>query len=254
MQLRSLLLALFLAARLAAAETPYSHGLAALSRGEADAAIAALETAAQAEPRNSEIQRHLGDAYGLAAQHGGVFAGLRLAKKVRAAYEQAVALDPANLDARQSLLEFYLAAPAMLGGGADKAAAQAAAIRERDGTRGHFAAAFIQLAAKNYAATRAELAAVLAVAPQDYSALYQTGRVAALSGEEVVAGIAALRRCLTLPVTPGAPSHAAANWRLGLLLEKQGDVPAARTAYRASLILDPEFKESKDALARLEAK
>jgi len=57
------------------------------------------------------------------------------------------------------------------------------------------------------------------------AALYQFGRVAALSGERIERGMEALRKCLTLPPAQGSPGHEAAQWRLGNLWEKKGDKP-----------------------------
>ena len=59
------------------------------------------------------------------AEHAGPIAGLSLALKVKAAFEAAVALDPRNGAAANDLSEFYIDAPAMIGGGLDKTAALA---------------------------------------------------------------------------------------------------------------------------------
>jgi len=224
-----------------------------LAQGHGEAAIAAFEKAAALAPADSEPQRRLGDAYGFVAQNSGMFTGLRLAKKVRASYEKAVALDPADLAARQSLLDFYLMAPAMLGGGVDKATAQATAIRQLDPARSHLAFARVHVAAKDYADARRELDAALAATPDSYAVLYQLGRLAAITGEDVDRGVAALRKCLTLPPAPGAPGLEAAHWRLGNLREKKSDRPAARAAYEAALKLKPGFEEAAADLKRLGA-
>ena len=47
-------------------------------------------------------------------------------------FEKAVKLDPNYIDARFGLMEFYLMAPRLMGGGADKAREQAVEIRKRD--------------------------------------------------------------------------------------------------------------------------
>ena len=94
---------------------------------------------------------------------------------------------------------------------------------------------------------------MLKESPDDYAALYQIGRIAALSGQQLDRGLASLRRCLTLtpPATPNTPGHAAAHWRIGNLLEKKGDQPGARAAYEAALKLDPTFLGAIDALKKL---
>ena len=49
-------------------------------------------------------------------------------KKVRTEFERAVELDPKNSEARADLAEFYIEAPSIVGGGKDKARAQAEAL------------------------------------------------------------------------------------------------------------------------------
>jgi len=250
------LLYLFLVTGVVVAASPSTDqvalGNAELERGNTDAAITALERATALDPANSEAQRCLGDAYGTLAQKSGLFTGLRLAKKVRAAYEQAVVLDPHSLAARLSLFDFCLMAPSLLGGGTDKAVAQADVIAQLDADQGHLARSRLRAAEKNYPEARRELAALLAVSPDNYAALYQLGRVAAITGEEVDAGLQALQKCLSLPATTGAPGHDAAQWRLGLLLEKKGNLAAARAAYQASLKLNPTMAEAAESLKRLD--
>lgn len=232
-----------------------AHALLArvcVAQNDADRAVEAVEKAVALAPANSELQLQLGDTYGLAAQKAGLLGKMSLGKKCRLAYEKAVELDPANLDARSSLMGFYQMAPAVMGGGMDKAYAQAAAIRQADAVRGRLAYATLYAAEKKYAEAFAELEAVLQAAPGNYAALYQFGRLAALTGERTDRGIAALQLCLTLPPTPGAPGHDAANWRLGNLWEKKGDQPAARAAYRAALAINPGFQQAVDALKKLD--
>lgn len=247
------LLALLAASRVFAADVPPATlGAQQLAAGDADAAVKSFERAIELEPRNAEFYRQLGDACSLAAQKAGMLSKMSWAKKCRLAYEKAVELDPANLAARQSLMSFYQMAPAVMGGGSDKAFAQAAAIKEHDPIRGRLAYALLYIGEKKYPEARAELDAVLATEPENYAALFQTGRVAALSGEQLDRGFAALQRCLALAPTAGAPRHEAAHWRLGNLWEKKGDKPAARVAYQAALALNPKFQPAIDALEKLE--
>lgn len=90
-----------------------------------DEAANACEKAVQRLPRSSVAQDWIGRAYGRQAEHAGPISGLSLALKVKAAFEAAVAIDPANGDAVDDLSEFYVGAPSIIGGGADKASALA---------------------------------------------------------------------------------------------------------------------------------
>ncbi len=67
----------------------------------------------------------MGRSYGEKAEHSGLLAAVKLAKRVREEFETAVRLDPNNVEARADLAEFYMEAPAIMGGGRDKAEAQA---------------------------------------------------------------------------------------------------------------------------------
>lgn len=92
---------------------------------------------------------------------------------------------------------------------------------------------------------------VLARSPADPVGLYQTGRTAALSGQHLREGEAALRRYLALPVQPGQPSHAAAHWRLGMIREAAGDPNGARREYESAVRLEPANADFQAALSAL---
>jgi len=226
-------------------------GSVKLAQADAEAAVAALEKATTLDPKNGDYQRQLGDAYGVSAQKASIFSMPGWAKKCRLAYEKAVELDPTNLNARNSLMGFYQQAPGIAGGGMDKAYAQAAEIKKLDPVRGRVAYATLYVAEKKYDQAFAEFDAVLKDDPSNYLGLYQLGRLAAMSGQRVDDGIGALKRCLTLTPSIGSPGHAAAQWRLGNLLEKKNDPAGARAAYEAALKIDPNFKQAADSLKKL---
>jgi tetratricopeptide (TPR) repeat protein len=126
-------------------------------------------------------------------------------------------------------------------------------IKQLDPSRGRIAFATLYASAKQYGQALAEFDEVLKTNPDDYTALYQVGRLATMTGQFVDRGVTSLRRCLELPAptTPNTPGHAAANWRLGLLLEKKSDATGARAAYEAANRLDPKFTPATEALRKL---
>jgi tetratricopeptide (TPR) repeat protein len=226
----------------------------ALRRDDTERAVEFGEKTVTLAPGNAAYQAGLGDAYGRSAQKAGVmsFRTPGLAKKCLAAYQRAAALAPDNVDYHQKLFEFYREAPGFLGGGADKALAEAATIKRLDPMRGRIAFVNFYAADKKYDRALAELDDALRTTPDDYVALYHVGRLAAMSGQFLDRGAAALRRCLEFtPSAPNSPSHAAAQWRLGNILEKKNELAAARSAYEAALKLDPNFKAAADALKKL---
>jgi len=241
------------AASPAEAEAYALLGEVQVAKGDADAAVRAWEKAAELAPASSDYQQQLGDTCGFAAQKAGMLGMIGLAKKCRRAYEKAVALDPKNVSARQSLLDYYQMAPGLMGGGMDKAYEQAAAISGLDAARGRRAYAMLHAADRKYDAAFAELDEVVKAAPDDYAALYQIGKLAALSGQFLDRGLASLRHCLELsqPAAADTPNHAAAHWRIGNILEKKNDAAGARAAYQAALKLDATLTQAADALKHL---
>src|SRR5580693_1082123 len=83
---------------------------------ERDAAITSAERAVAIDPKSSLFHEWLGRAYGEKADHSSMFTAPGLARKTRREFEVAVELDERNFSARQALIEFDCAAPAVVGG------------------------------------------------------------------------------------------------------------------------------------------
>lgn len=227
-------------------------------RNEEDKAVEVMEKATKASPAHAEAFRVLGDAYGRAAVKAGVLSKFGLAKKCLAAYQRSAELDPKNVATHQSLYEYYRQAPGFVGGGDDKAAASLATIeklaREIKATepdRARPILAQVYTAQKKYDLAFGEFEEVLKTTPDHYNAHFQIGRLAAITEQQLDRGLAALKRCLELTPPPNTPSHAAAHWRIGNILEKKKDVAGARAAYEAALKLDPKFTNAIEALKKL---
>jgi tetratricopeptide (TPR) repeat protein len=254
--------------------------------GRYEAAIAPLEKAATLAPERTLIQLWLARAYGRTAQQASLLKQAGLARKSKAAYEKAVALDPANLEARSDLIQYYLLAPGFLGGSVEKAKEQAAEIRRRDALRGVEAFVTVHLHQKNFAAAEREtreaiqrtpaeprlhlllagiylnqekwdlsleaLEAVLKSDPGNRFALYQIGRTGALSGKRLDRAEESLKRYLQQPPGADEPPLANAHFRLGMVYAKKGNQAQARSEYQTALKLDPKLKEAKEALEKLD--
>ncbi len=233
------------------AEAQHYLGLLAMRRDDSETAVKFLEAAVALNPGSGEYHRRYGDACGRTAQKAGVLAKLGWARKCRLAYEKAVELDPKSLDARFSLMGFYQQAPGIAGGGMDKAYAQAGEIRKLDPARGRIAFANLYVSDKKYSEAFSLYQETLKDSPDDYSALYQTGRLAADTGERLDHGLAALRTCLAQTPPADQPGHAAAHWRIGVIQEKQNDKAAARASYETALKLDPSFRRAQESLKNL---
>ena len=99
-------------------------------------AVGWMELAVKNDDENAVYHIWLGRAYGQQAQQAAVFKQPGLAKKTQKEFERAVELDPSNVDARWHLMEYYIEAPRLLGGGIKKARAQAAEIEKLDPDEG----------------------------------------------------------------------------------------------------------------------
>jgi Tfp pilus assembly protein PilF len=253
--------------------------------GEWDRAVTNCEKAVSLESTSSTYHHWLGRAYGEKADHSSFFTAAGLAKKVHTEFERAVDLNPDNQEARLDLAEFYLEAPGMVGGGQDKARAQAAILGKTNPSKEHWV--YARIAEKNKDAP---------VAEKEYRTAIELGKGSSNSWLNLAMFLrkqqrydemdAAIRKATTPPVTPPevlvdaaetlsragrnfplaielvqrylsgplveeAPAFKA-QYLLGTLLEKQGDRQGAARAYRASLALAHEFGRAQEALKRVD--
>lgn len=256
-----------------------------LQQGTAEAALEAAEDLVDDFPKLGAAHLWLGNAYGNRIGQLGTFGQGLMAPKLRDAFEQALALDPSLHEARTALLEYYLQAPAIVGGSVAKAKAQAAELQRRDPPRGHYAQGRIAQHEDRLDDAKRHYLAAYAARPENpnyrmsaglihqedkawdkafdvfgrwvqeepkaASAWYQIGRTAVLSGQRLDEGQAAFRRFLALPERPGQPEHKYGWWRLGQALALAGDKAGAREALQRALSLDPKLTEAKVALAAL---
>lgn len=250
-----------------------------------DKGIAACEKAVSLDPGNSQYHLWLGRVYGEKADHSHFVTAAGFAKKVHAEFETAVRLNPNSAEARTDLAEFYLEAPGIVGGGRDKAEAQAEKIAALDPVRAGWVKA--RLAEKSTDLVAAEndyRAAILAshgaaLAWRNLASFYrQTGRLdemedairhasaAPMDQPEVLMECAnmllrskrdlpqatqLLKRYLSSSLTVEAGPAFRAHYLLGTALEQQGNKPAAAQEYRASLGLAKSYTPAQTALDRL---
>ncbi len=207
-----------------------------------------LGKAVELEPRNAT---YLGVYGGALLNHANRANSLTAATKGREMLEKCLALDLAQLDAREAIFRFYYHAPWPIGSKA-KAATHLAELRKYDANRATMLSVLSKVDDKDYAAGFKVCDELIAAEPANYIALYQYGRTAAISGQNLERGLARLRECLKIaPPTPASPSQSNVWQRIGNLEEKLQHPAEARTAYQAALKLDPGNKQATDALAKL---
>lgn len=86
-----------------------------------DAAVPLAEACIARHPEAGECHYARGMLVGVQALRSSMFKAMRLAGQVRESFERAVALQPDVFNHRVALIQYYLAAPAIAGGGVDKA-------------------------------------------------------------------------------------------------------------------------------------
>ena len=251
--------------------------------GDFDQSIRYAEQAEALEPGSSQAHLWLARAYGRKAERAKSFT---LARKVRREFERAVELDPNNLPARRDLMEYYLGAPWILGGGQHKAWQQAEAIAARDVVEGHLARAAFWDEVRQPAKAEAEYRQALesrsarvepyfevaeffqsrndgahmeaatqaagALNPNDPRLAYFRGVAMVLKGHQLPEAERLLNAYLAgTPNRSDYPSHASAYEWLGRLYELQGRAQKAAEQYRSALRLDSERREAREGLRRL---
>lgn len=126
-----------------------------------DEAAKYAELCVSTHPQLSECHEMLGNVLGTKALSGGMLAAMSYAGKIRDAYIKAVELDPKNYNARSSLLQYYLQAPAIAGGGKSKAQNLVIETAKVNSAAGNLLQATMDLADDKF--TNAETAALSAI-------------------------------------------------------------------------------------------
>ncbi len=252
-------------------------------------AAEAFEKATALDPAKAEFWIWQGHARGRVAQTTSMLRKIGEAKKSKAAYEKAVAAEPANMDARLSLLDYCLQAPGIAGGGMDKAVAQAEEIRkidpktareafyrvynqqkkldlvekeilealaaDPDSADWNYRLGLLVIERRDYDKAAEIYEGRMAKDPQDLRTWFQIGRIAAIAGKNLERGVECLKFYLTQDLKKdGLQPAEAAHWRLGMIRELQGDAAAAAAEYQEALKINPNFGSAKESLKKLNKK
>lgn len=253
-----------LSVNLAAATVSDPQALRALiDSGEANIVATRMQDRLESGPATADTHYWLAEALLAELREASVFRQMGLARKARANLEAAVALDGDHAEARFSLGQYFLQAPAIAGGSAEKAQVQADALLRLDPALGHRLMADIAaeaddrdtevahrrqaLAAGAWSweaqydlvvmAVHHQVAATAAVLDEAREAVresaealetrqrlldYQRGKYAAVSGEALESGAAALARYLDGTPVGDEPAREWAEFRLAQVERQLG--------------------------------
>ena len=261
------------------------QGRAAMQRNDAEAAKTLLEQAVAQNPNSAEAHYLLGTAYGTLISTASMFSKPGLASKTRDEFQRAIQLDPNFIDARFGMISWYLEAPGIVGGGEDKAIAEANEIKKRDAIDGHRAFAAIYshqkkpdlvhkeyadavkeqpnvprahyymgvrfLTEKNNPAATAEFETAVKLDQQYMPGWFQIGHMAALTGTNMERGEESLRKYLAYAPKRDEPPVYRAHYWLGTIYEKQGKKAEAKASFAKALSANPNQKDVQEAMKRV---
>jgi tetratricopeptide (TPR) repeat protein len=251
-----------------------------------DEAVKYGERAVNLEPQNASYHLWLGREYGRKAGDSNPLSAAGLAKKAKNEFERAVQLDPRNVPAHVDLAEYYTEAPSFMGGGLEKASAQAAAVQALNPAMAHLILARVAIKDKRYSNAESHYKAAIQQSsnPADMwlqlaafyrmrgqlddmqsavaSAMAQPHKLAEsyfdagnelfLGSRDFVTAVSYLQKYLSSgELVESAPAFRA-HYLMGQLHEKMGHNGAAATEYQASLALASGFGPAKKALSRVQ--
>lgn len=264
------------------AAAQYGLGRIAYDEEQYDDAADFFQEAISANDQVALYHQWLGDTYGTIARDANMIRQGILAPKMKKAWERAIALDANNIDARLSLIEYYMQAPSIMGGSPEKAIEMALQIKKINVVEGHRALGNVYFRQKKIAEAEREFVALAKADPRtriglaqfyinqgkfdqafalleemakensgDMGAIYQIGKTSALSGQRLERGEECLRRYLAYTPQGDEPSHAGAHMRLAQVMEKKGNKTEAKRYYQLALNKDKSLKEAQEGLERV---
>jgi tetratricopeptide (TPR) repeat protein len=136
-----------------------------------DGALPLAQHAVDLDGKNSDYHLKLGQIYGEMAARASFFSAGSLAIKFRKEVEIAIDLDPRNLDALNSMMQFKFQAPALMGGDKGEARALADKITLLNASEGYLAHAKLAELEKNPAQVETYFLKAVQANPRNYKAL-----------------------------------------------------------------------------------
>lgn len=244
------------------------------------------ERAVQLDSGDAMYHLWLAREYGRKAADSSPFAAAGLARKAKNEFERAVQLDPTNIPARVDLAQYYTEAPAIMGGGLDKARAQAAQVQKLDPGMAHLILARVAEKEKQYDAAETEFRAGIKDArnPADMwlqlatfyrqrgrlddmqnavqsavtqpnkpaESYFDAGKELYLGGRNRAGAVQYLQSYLSSGALVESAPAFRAHYIIGELNQKMGNNGAAASEYQASLALASGYEPAKKALSRVQ--
>jgi tetratricopeptide (TPR) repeat protein len=251
-----------------------------------DDAVKYGERSVALRPDDAYYHLWLAREYGQKAANSNPVTAAATARKAKNEFERAVQLNPSSVEARLDLARYYTEAPAIMGGGLDKARDQAVQMARQNTAKAHLILARIAEKEKQFPEAESQFRQAIGEAkePAEYwlelaafyrvrgrpddmqkavqTSLMQPGRPAETyfdAANELLLGdrdfpdaMSYLKQYLASGgLVEGAPAFRA-HYLLGQIYEKMGRGPAAVSEYQASLALASGFDRARKALSHLQ--
>jgi tetratricopeptide (TPR) repeat protein len=249
-----------------------------------DRAVQEIEKCTELQPK---AQNHLwlGRAWGARAEHAFFLKAMKMAGRVVKEFETARQLAPNDLEIRFDLLEYYLNAPAIVGGGRDKADAEVQAIAKLDPRKGYNARSAVLIKDRKWELAKKELIQATLDFPNDASA-YKDAADFLLDRKDFEGAVQYAKKALTLdkeskrsqlilaaariqlrneidfsaktlmslasgPLSDDDPTFEEVYYWLGEYYAAKGEKIKAREAFASALGFNPEYDKAKQGISRL---
>lgn len=203
-----------------------------------DAAVELAERCVQQHPNAARCHNALGDAVASKALSGGMMTAMRSAGRIRDAYQTAVSLDAQLPEARFSLLQYYLQAPAIVGGGMGKARAFADESAKLLAQDGPLFLALVAVADKKWGEAERLVLSVKAATDSE-TAERQNGLLQGLGFGLLQDKKAAESQRVFAQLQTRDPKSAVAVFGLGRAAQEQGQHAQAIGHYERAMALKP---------------
>lgn len=269
------------------AEVLYYLGYLQLRQYHRKTAVKLMRRAVELRPDVVEYRIGACEALGAYIDVVPFFRQIGLAREVFEHLKAGLAIDPKSIEVHDGLMKFYLGAPVLMGGGHDKADAEAAQIAVLNPSRGYVATGLIAVSDKRYGDAEKDFRAAMQIAPNDPLPRYELGKVqlirkhfdsafatfeeiirvmpketaayyyyadtAARSGQRVDRGVESINTYLLRgQMTDNDPVMVDAYAVQGRLAERSSRPDLARIAYQMALKLDPDDAAASAALRKLD--
>ncbi|MBN2318648.1 MAG: tetratricopeptide repeat protein [Acidobacteria bacterium] len=262
------------------AEIKFWLGKSFLKLRKWDKAVSEFEKAVKIEPSNARYRLWLGRAYGSRAENS--FIGFTDARRVIREFKKAGELDPENISIRFDLLEFYAQAPGIVGGGKDKAWAEAELISKLKPVRGYTARATIYEREERWELAEKEYTQATVDYPSDTDAHKDLAQFF-FDRKNYKRALASARKALELnstsnqsryilavsliklgqdpdkareilldltgePLGDASPSFEDVYYWLGVCYFVNGEREKSQDAFESALVYNPDYKKAKNYL------